>query len=181
MDLCEIMKKNKKKRNTNDTKASFSVWLLNPWRKCHLMATFCFFFSALECLGWIFLHRVFFAIKVFSPIMNMQRQTGTSSTCWRTLLLCQKKNKKKKTSCLLTKAFYSCWWKSSHMLSVETQGMTVGCLKRYSKKKKRRRREEKRQSTAAVNTGRVIFFFFLFIFAWKKISLARRWRVHNEN
>ena len=162
MDLCEMMKKNKKKRNTNDTKASFSVWLLNPWRKCHLMATFCFFFSALECLGWIFLHRVFCAIKVFSPIMNMQRQTGTSSTCWRTLLLCQKKKKKKKPSCLLTKAFYSCWWKSSHMLSVETQGMTVGCLKRYSKKKEEE--EEKRKGSLLLLSIQAEWFFIFFSF-----------------
>ena len=160
MDLCEIMKKNKKKRNTNDTKASFSVWLLNPWRKCHLMATFCFFFSALECLGWIFLHRVFCAIKVFSPIMNMQRQTGTSSTCWRTLLLCQKKKKKKKT--LLPPhqgLLFMLVEKLPHAVSGNTRD-DRGMPQKIFKKKKRRRREEKRQSTAAVNTGRVIFFFF---------------------
>lgn len=42
-------------------------------------------------------------------------------------------------SCLLTKAFYSCCWKISHMLSVETQGMTVGASKDFSFLKRKRK------------------------------------------
>lgn len=67
--------------------------------------------------------------------MNMQLADWNQLPCWRTLLLCQKKEKRK-TSCLLTKASYSCYWKISHMLSVETQGMTVGASKDIQKKKK---------------------------------------------
>lgn len=96
------------------------------------------------------------AIKVFLPIMNMQWQTGTSYTCWRTLLLCQKK----KT--LLPPhqgLLFMLVEKLPHAVSGNTRD-DRGMPQKIFKKKKKRRREEKRQSTAAVNIGRVIFVFF---------------------
>lgn len=93
-------------------------------------------FHAIKFVRLIFLQRVcFIPLCVIKVVADNKHALASWNQlpCWRTLLLCQKK---KKPSCLLTKASYSCCWNISHMLSVETQGMTVGASKDIQKKKK---------------------------------------------
>lgn len=94
-------------------------------------------YTFLFCSVFVSLH---FVRPRFLLIMNMQWQAGASyhvggHSC-----------SVKKPPASSTKATYSCCWKISHMLSVETQGMTVGASKDIQTKKKE---EEGRERKAA--------------------------------
>lgn len=91
---------------------------------CYFMATFCFlcnqdlneYFCTLLCVTKVLAHN------------GHTVADWIQLPCWRMFLLCQK------PFWLLTKASYSCCWKVFHMLSVETQGMTVDATKDIQKK-----------------------------------------------
>lgn len=91
-------------------------------------------YTFLFCSVFVSLH---FMRPRFLLIMNVQWQAGASyhvggHSC-----------SVKKPPASSTKATYSCCWKISHMLSVETQGMTVGASKDIQTKKRRRGKRKK--------------------------------------